>query len=73
MLKKCRTAASVFMMALSLSVAFPSTVAAATLKGCRGVATENGFKFVGVYCVDFSCQVTTTRMFDQWCPYNVSI
>ena len=48
---------------------------AATLKSgtCRGVSTPQGYKYVGTYCVDFQCSVTTTLMFDSWCPYSVDI
>lgn len=44
---------------------------AATLKAgtCRGIATTSGYKYVGTYCVDFSCSVTVTLIFSSYCPY----
>lgn len=45
---------------------------AATLKSgsCRGVSTSNGFKYVGTYCEDYACTVTSVRMFNSFCPFN---
>jgi hypothetical protein len=61
--------------AVALQLAFIGAANAATLKAgtCRGVSTNSGYKYVGTYCVDFSCSVTTTLMFDSWCPYSVDI
>jgi len=46
---------------------------AATLKAgtCRGISTANGFKYVGTYCEDYACTVTSTHIFDSWCPYSI--
>lgn len=52
-------------------LATPILAMAATLKTCEGISTDRGYKYVGVYCVDFACTVTTTRMFDSWCPYQI--
>ncbi len=52
-------------------LAAPILATAATLKTCEGISTDRGYKYVGVYCVDFACTVTTTRMFDSWCPYQI--
>ena len=60
---------------LSLLLALPGGAQAATLKAgtCRGVSTQQGYKYVGTYCVDFKCTVTTTLIFDSWCPYTVDV
>lgn len=57
---------SFFLLASNIAIA-------ATLKSgtCRGISTEKGYKYVGTYCEDFACTVTTTYMFDSWCPYSV--
>lgn len=61
----------VFMIAFIFLTA--NSVSAATLKAgsCRGVSTANGYKYVGTYCEDFACTVTSTYMFDTYCPYQV--
>lgn len=45
---------------------------AANLKAgsCRGISTPNGFKYVGTYCEDYACTVTSVRMFNGYCPYS---
>lgn len=51
-----------------------SICSAAMLKqgSCRGVSTPNGYKFVGVYCVDYACSVQNTYIFDTYCPTSVN-
>lgn len=60
---------------LVASMVFFGTAEGATLKSgtCRGVFTPQGYKYVGTYCVDYQCSVTTTLMFDSYCPYSVDI
>ena len=67
--------ASISCIVLSALLAFSGGVQAATLKSgtCRGVSTPQGYKYVGTYCVDFQCTVTTTLMFDSYCPYSVDM
>ena len=64
-----------YMVIAALLVGLTTTteVNADTLKAgsCRGISTSNGYKYVGTYCVDFSCSVERTVMFDSWCPYNI--
>ena len=50
-----------------------SHVQAATLKvgSCRAISTTNGLQYVGTYCEDFSCTVTSTYIFKTWCPYQI--
>lgn len=50
-----------------------TSVDAATLMAgsCRGISTSSGFKYVGTYCEDFQCTVTSTYIFDSWCPYQI--
>ena len=64
---------SVGPLSLALLLSFSGAAQAATLKAgtCRGVSTPNGYKYVGTYCVDYQCTVTTTLIFDSWCPYSV--
>lgn len=38
---------------------------------CKVVAASTGQKWVGVYCVDLQCSVTTILTFDEYCPYHV--
>ncbi len=61
-----------FTAGLFLAVA-TAPVSAANLKPgtCRGISTSNGYKYVGTYCVDFQCTVTTTMMFDSFCPFSI--
>ena len=63
------------MVFLIAALAFSGVAEAATLKSgtCHGVSTPQGYKYVGTYCVDFQCTVTTTLMFDSYCPYSVDI
>lgn len=60
---------------LIASLFFSGVAEAATLKSgsCHGVSTPQGYKYVGTYCVDFQCTVTTTLMFDSYCPYSVAV
>jgi len=54
-------------------IAAPATAATLKAGSCRGVSTPQGYKYIGTYCVDFRCTVTTTLMFDSWCPYSVDV
>ena len=62
-----------FVCLLSFILLASNIATAATLKGgtCRGISTANGYKYVGTYCEDYACTVTSTYMFDSWCPYQV--
>lgn len=62
-----------FLIFILASLALSGVAEAATLKSgsCRGINTQQGYKYVGTYCIDYQCTVTTTLMFDSWCPYNV--
>ena len=68
------TGAALIIAALA-QVLLAGSAAAATLKAgsCRSINTQSGLKYVGTYCVDYQCTVTTTLMFDTWCPYSVNI
>ena len=56
-----------------ICIASFTTANAATLKPgtCRGISTQNGFKYVGDYCEDFQCTVVSRYIFDSWCPYTI--
>jgi len=58
-----------------VAMLFAGAADAATLKSgtCHGVSTPQGYRYVGTYCVDFQCTVTTTLIFDSYCPYSVDI
>jgi hypothetical protein len=60
---------------LVAALIFSTSAGAATLKSgtCHGISTPQGYKYVGTYCVDFQCSVTTTLMFDSWCPYSIDL
>ncbi len=60
---------------LAAALLFSSATEAATLKPgtCHGIGTPHGQKFVGTYCVDYQCTVTTTLMFDSYCPYSINV
>lgn len=49
----------------------PAYARAGTLIRCEGISTQQGYKFVGTYCLDFNCQYTVTRIFDSYCPYTL--
>lgn len=44
---------------------------AGTLLRCEGISTQQGFKYVGTYCLDYQCQYVTTRVFDSYCPFSL--
>jgi hypothetical protein len=46
-------------------------VAAMKLIKCEGISNQNGWKYVGTYCVDTYCRYVVRRMFDSWCPYYI--
>jgi|GEM_PF-5527918 len=60
---------------LVAALVFSNIAEAATLKAgtCHGISTPQGYKYIGTYCVDFQCSVTTTLIFDSYCPYSVDI
>lgn len=49
----------------------PAEARAGTLISCEGISTQQGFKYVGIYCADYQCKYTITRMFDSYCPYSL--
>lgn len=58
--------------AITMAVAVPVVYArAGTLLKCEGISTQQGYKYVGTYCVDYQCKYTTTRVFDSYCPYSL--
>jgi hypothetical protein len=44
---------------------------AGTLISCEGVSTPQGYRYVGIYCVDYQCKYTTTRIFNSYCPFSL--
>jgi hypothetical protein len=44
---------------------------AGTLISCEGVSTQQGYRYVGTYCVDYQCKYTTTRVFTSYCPFSI--
>ena len=38
---------------------------------CQGVSTIEGFKYVGIYCVDRVCQQRMQVIFDEYCPLTL--
>lgn len=58
--------------AITMAVAVPIVYArAGTLISCEGISTNQGYRYVGTYCVDYQCKYTTTRIFTSYCPYNL--
>lgn len=49
----------------------PAFARAGTLISCEGISTQHGYRYVGIYCADFQCRYTITRMFDSYCPYSI--
>lgn len=49
----------------------PAFARAGTLISCEGISTQQGYRYVGTYCVDFACKYTTTRVFTSYCPYSI--
>lgn len=59
-------------LALIMAASTPIVYArAGTLLKCEGISTQQGYKFIGTYCVDYQCKYTTTRIFDSYCPYTL--
>ena len=59
-------------LVLAASLAPVAAVArAGTLLRCDGVATQQGYKYVGTYCVDSPCSYPPPRMFDSYCPSSL--
>ena len=57
----------------TLITALPAYARAGTLISCEGISTNQGYRYVGTYCVDYQCRYTTTRIFSSYCPYNINI
>jgi hypothetical protein len=59
---------------VALTVGLPSAAfsRAGSLVKCEGVSTAQGYKYVGTYCVDFSCTYVTTKIFDSYCPFSIN-
>lgn len=49
----------------------PAFARAGTLLSCEGISTQQGYRYVGTYCVDYACKYTTTRVFNSYCPYSI--
>jgi hypothetical protein len=65
---------NVFVGAVLLAAVFtslPASARAGTLISCEGISTQQGYRYVGTYCVDFACKYTTTRVFTSYCPYSI--
>jgi len=69
-MKSARTLLAALVLAASLAPVV-AVARAGTLLRCDGVSTQQGYKYVGTYCVDYACSYTTTRMFDSYCPYSL--
>ena len=55
----------------TLLTSLPAFARAGTLISCEGISTNQGYRYVGTYCVDYQCKYTTTRIFTSYCPYNL--
>lgn len=59
-------------LAIAATMAPSTAVArAGTLISCEGISTQQGFKYVGIYCADYQCKYTITRVFDSYCPFSL--
>lgn len=47
------------------------SASAMQLKSCETITTVNGIRWVGTYCVDWSCTYVTRRIFSQYCPFTL--
>ncbi len=63
--------ASVLAAASMSTIAPVAEARAGTLISCEGISTNQGYRYVGTYCVDYACKYTTTRVFSSYCPYNL--
>ena len=45
---------------------------AGTLVKCDGVSTNEGYRYIGTYCVDYECKYVTRRTFTSYCPYSIN-
>jgi hypothetical protein len=64
------SAGAIVLAWLMILLIAPEAIASAgALKKCEGISTQNGYKYVGTYCVDYACTYVTTKMFDSYCPY----
>jgi hypothetical protein len=50
-----------------------ANASAGTLLSCDGISTQAGYKYVGTYCVDYSCKFVVRRVFDEYCPYILEL
>ena len=66
LMKKIATIVAVFL--LITDVANAATLVSGS---CRLLVTMDGAKYVGTYCMDFSCSVTTNYIFDTLCPFSI--
>lgn len=57
--------------ATSITHTEPAQARAGTLISCEGISTQQGFKYVGIYCADYQCKYTVTRVFDSYCPFSL--
>lgn len=55
----------------TLLTSLPAFARAGTLISCEGISTQQGYRYVGTYCVDYQCKYTTTRIFTSYCPYSI--
>jgi hypothetical protein len=44
---------------------------AGTLISCEGISTNQGYKYVGIYCADHQCRYTITSVFNSYCPFSI--
>lgn len=63
--------AAAVIAAASITHPEPAQARAGTLISCEGISTQQGYKYVGIYCADYQCKYTITRMFDSYCPYTL--
>jgi hypothetical protein len=57
--------------ALSMSVLSVAHARAGSLVSCQGTSTMQGFRYVGIYCVDSQCRYTTQAVFSTYCPFTL--
>ena len=44
-----------------------------TLQKCEPISTANGYKYVGIYCVDYECKYVVRKIFNEYCPYLLPV
>lgn len=67
-MKTILSIAATIVLAATLPAA-PAHARAGTLVKCDMITTQQGIKYVGIYCADFECRYTITRLFDSYCPF----